>query len=126
MTNGPDPIHPPAAVPPPQVSGDSGDALVGILGVATALSGAADLGSLLHLILRTCRQLTASDAGSIYLVERADGRPQAAPVVSPRSRKAPQPPGSGSPPPRTPAWSKGPGRRVMPPASRRRPWRSGS
>jgi len=84
MTNGPDPVHPPAVVPPPQGSDDSGDALVGILGVATALSGAADLPSLLHLILRTCRQLTASDAGSIYLVERADGRPQAAPVASPQ------------------------------------------
>jgi len=42
--------------------------------VATALSGASDLRSLLHLILRTCRQLTASDAGSIYLVERPDRR----------------------------------------------------
>jgi HD-GYP domain-containing protein (c-di-GMP phosphodiesterase class II) len=48
--------------------------LVGILGVATALSGASDLRSLLHLILRTSRQLTASDAGSIYLVERPDRR----------------------------------------------------
>ena len=31
-------------------------------------------GQLLHLILRTSRQLTASDAGSIYLVERPDRR----------------------------------------------------
>jgi HD-GYP domain-containing protein (c-di-GMP phosphodiesterase class II) len=44
--------------------------LVGMLEVATALSSAADLPTLLHRILRTSRQLTASDAGSIYLLER--------------------------------------------------------
>lgn len=48
--------------------------LVDILGVATALSGATDLPTLLHLILTTSRQLTNSDAGSIFLVERADTR----------------------------------------------------
>ncbi|QVL52821.1 MAG: GAF domain-containing protein [Cyanobium sp. M30B3] len=48
--------------------------LVDILGVATALSGATDLPTLLHLILTTSRQLTNSDAGSIFLVERADAR----------------------------------------------------
>lgn len=54
-------------------------ALVEILGVATALSGATDLRTLLHRILTTSRQLTHSDAGSIFLVERADPRrePQA-------------------------------------------------
>jgi HD-GYP domain-containing protein (c-di-GMP phosphodiesterase class II) len=49
-------------------------ALVEILAVATALSGANDLNSLLHLILTTSRQLTNSDAGSIFLVERSDPR----------------------------------------------------
>lgn len=47
-------------------------ALVEILSVATALSGATDLSTLLHRILTTSRQLANSDAGSIFLVERAD------------------------------------------------------
>ena len=72
MTHGTDPVPLPPIAPSPQDSAESRDALVGILGVATALSGASDLSSLLHLILRTSRQLTASDAGSIYLVERPD------------------------------------------------------
>lgn len=42
-----------------------------ILGIATAISGAGDLRSLLHLILRKARELTAADAGSIYLLERS-------------------------------------------------------
>lgn len=49
-------------------------ALVEILGVATALSGATDLRTLLHRILTTSRQLTNSDAGTIFLVEQADRR----------------------------------------------------
>jgi HD-GYP domain-containing protein (c-di-GMP phosphodiesterase class II) len=53
-------------------------ALVEMLGIATALSSAGDLSSLLHLILTTCRQLTNSDAGSIFLVERPDPRKQPA------------------------------------------------
>ena len=82
MTQRLDPLSSPAAsapfpAPPSQSAhgrDDIQEALVGILGVATALSGASDLSSLLHLILRTCRQLTASDAGSIYLLERGDDR----------------------------------------------------
>ena len=74
MIHGLDPLPPPAVAPTPLGNEESRDALVGILGVATALSGASDLSTLLHLILRTCRQLTASDAGSIYLVERPDRR----------------------------------------------------
>lgn len=74
MTHGTDPVPLPPIAPSPQDSAENRDALVGILGVATALSGASDLSSLLHLILRTSRQLTASDAGSIYLVERPDRR----------------------------------------------------
>lgn len=46
-----------------------------ILEIATAISGAGDLRSLLHLILRKARELTAADAGSIYLVERGAPAP---------------------------------------------------
>jgi len=45
--------------------------MVEVLAVATALGSATDLATLLHRILRTCRQLTASDAGSVYLIESA-------------------------------------------------------
>lgn len=45
--------------------------LTEILAIATAISGAGDLRSLLHLILGKARALTAADAGSIFLVERA-------------------------------------------------------
>lgn len=41
-----------------------------MLALAAAISGAQDLPSLLQLILARSRQLTGSDAGSIYLVER--------------------------------------------------------
>ena len=46
--------------------------LLEILGVATAISEAGDLRSLLHRILRRARNLTAADAGSIFLVEKAN------------------------------------------------------
>lgn len=49
-------------------------ALVQVLSLTTALSGATDLPTLLHLILTTSRELTNSDAGSIFLIERADQR----------------------------------------------------
>ncbi|MCT0223678.1 HD family phosphohydrolase [Synechococcus sp. CS-1328] len=52
----------------------SDHALVEILSIATALSSASDLRSLLHLILSKSRMLTNSDAGSIFLVERPDRR----------------------------------------------------
>ena len=45
--------------------------LLEILGIATAISGAGDLRSLLHLILRKARALTTADAGSVFLVEKA-------------------------------------------------------
>lgn len=48
-------------------------ALLDMLGVATAISGASDLASLLQSILTTSRQLTASDAGSIYLIDESSG-----------------------------------------------------
>ena len=59
----------PAVTAPPLV-GSSEQALVEILNIATTLSGASDLRTLLHLILSKSRQLTGSDAGSIFLVER--------------------------------------------------------
>ena len=43
------------------------------LEVAAALSGSFDLGELLDLILTKSREITKSDAGSIYLVDRSDG-----------------------------------------------------
>lgn len=46
--------------------------LLEILGIATAISGAGDLRSLLHLILHRARALTTADAGSVFLVERAE------------------------------------------------------
>ena len=52
----------------------SDHALLEVLNVATALSGANDLRTLLHLILSKSRELTGSDAGSIFLVERFDPR----------------------------------------------------
>ena len=54
--------------------GSSEQALVEILNIATTLSGASDLRTLLQLILSKSRQLTGSDAGSIFLVERCDAR----------------------------------------------------
>lgn len=49
----------------------SDQTLVEILEIASAISGAGDLRSLLHLILRRARGLTNADAGSVFLVERA-------------------------------------------------------
>ncbi|MCX5928014.1 MAG: GAF domain-containing protein [Cyanobium sp. LacPavin_0920_WC12_MAG_63_22] len=63
----------PAVTAPPLV-GSSEQALVEILNIATTLSGASDLHTLLQLILSKSRQLTGSDAGSIFLVERCDAR----------------------------------------------------
>lgn len=55
------------AIPPAE------HALEEVLTLATAISGARDLPSLLQRILTSARQLTLSDAGSIYLVEPGDG-----------------------------------------------------
>jgi len=62
------------AVTAPSLVGSSEQALVEILNIATTLSGASDLRTLLQLILSKSRQLTGSDAGSIFLVERCDAR----------------------------------------------------
>ena len=49
--------------------------LVDILEIASAISAASDLRTLLHLILRKARAITSADAGSIFLVEKADPAP---------------------------------------------------
>lgn len=54
------------------MSGRAEHALEEMLALATAISAARDLPSLLQRILTTARQLTCSDAGSIYLLESAD------------------------------------------------------
>lgn len=50
---------------------DSETSLLQILSIATAISSASNLKSLLDLILRNARDLTHADAGSIFLIERA-------------------------------------------------------
>ncbi len=67
------PVERPSAEPV-QASAPQDAALVQVLSLTTALSGATDLPTLLHLILTTSRELTNSDAGSIFLIERADQR----------------------------------------------------
>ncbi|MCP9850052.1 HD family phosphohydrolase [Cyanobium sp. Morenito 9A2] len=62
------------AFPASASTGTRDQTLVEILNIAAALSGAGDLRTLLHLILTKSRQLTGSDAGSIFLVERVDQR----------------------------------------------------
>ena len=64
--------------------------LLEILGIATAISGAGDLRSLLHLILRKARGLTNADAGSVFLVEKA-ARPRFGVPASEGSEGEPSP-----------------------------------
>ncbi|NET61228.1 MAG: GAF domain-containing protein [Symploca sp. SIO2E6] len=47
-----------------------------LLAIGTALSGSKDLGELLHLILSKSREITYSDAGSVYLIDRNGETPQ--------------------------------------------------
>lgn len=48
------------------------DVLEHLLAIGTALSSAQDLDSLLRLILESCREITKSDAGSVYLLDRSN------------------------------------------------------
>ena len=58
------------------MSGSPSDGtLLEIFRVATAISEAGDLSSQLHRILRAARSLTAADAGSVFLVEKAERPP---------------------------------------------------
>lgn len=47
-----------------------------LLDIGAALSGTQDLGTLLNLILTKSREITNSDAGSVYLVDRRDQVPR--------------------------------------------------
>ena len=47
-----------------------------LLAIGTALSSSNDLGELLHLILSKSRDITYSDAGSVYLIDRDGETPQ--------------------------------------------------
>lgn len=47
-----------------------------LLAIGTALSSTSDLGELLHLILAKSREITYSDAGSVYLIDRNDTAPK--------------------------------------------------
>jgi HD-GYP domain-containing protein (c-di-GMP phosphodiesterase class II) len=47
-----------------------------LLDIGAALSGTQDLGTLLNLILTKSREITNSDAGSVYLVDRQDQVPK--------------------------------------------------
>src|SRR5579883_3196409 len=46
-----------------------------LLAIGTALSSTHDLGALLALILSKSREITCSDAGSVYLVDRSGDAP---------------------------------------------------
>jgi len=47
-----------------------------LLAIGTALSGSHNLGQLLCLILSKSREITFSDAGSVYLIDNADAMPK--------------------------------------------------
>ncbi|MCT7952781.1 HD domain-containing protein [Ancylothrix sp. C2] len=47
-----------------------------LLDIGAALSSSYDLGELLNLILTKSREITCSDAGSVYLVDDSDGNPK--------------------------------------------------
>jgi HD-GYP domain-containing protein (c-di-GMP phosphodiesterase class II) len=47
-----------------------------LLDIGAALSSSYDLGELLNLILSKSREITSSDAGSVYLVDSRDGTPK--------------------------------------------------
>lgn len=47
-----------------------------LLAIGTALSSSQDLGELLNLILTKSREITCSDAGSLYLIEQKDNLPK--------------------------------------------------
>jgi HD-GYP domain-containing protein (c-di-GMP phosphodiesterase class II) len=47
-----------------------------LLEIGQALSGSHELPELLHLILTSSRQITCSDAGSVYLVDRSSPNPE--------------------------------------------------
>lgn len=54
---------------------DRADLIEQLLSIGTALSSTYDLGELLTLILEKSREITCSDAGSVYLVDRRSKEP---------------------------------------------------
>ncbi|MEG5001185.1 HD domain-containing phosphohydrolase [Microcoleus sp. B4-D4] len=57
-------------------SAERTDLIEKLLDIGAALSSAQDLGGLLNLILSKSREITSSDAGSVYLVDRNDEKPK--------------------------------------------------
>lgn len=55
---------------------DNSEVIEKLLSIGTALSGSYDLDELLHLILSKSREITWSDAGSVYLIDRSKGDPK--------------------------------------------------
>lgn len=59
-----------------QASAERVELIEQLLAIGTALSSSNDLGELLHLILSKSREITCSDAGSVYLIDRSDAVPK--------------------------------------------------
>ncbi|MBM0740542.1 GAF domain-containing protein [Phormidium sp. CLA17] len=54
-----------------QVATDRAELIEQLLEIGTALSRTNDLGEVLNLILTKCREITCSDAGSVYLIDHS-------------------------------------------------------
>ncbi|NES96885.1 MAG: GAF domain-containing protein [Desertifilum sp. SIO1I2] len=59
-----------------QKSAEQAELIERLLSIGAALSGSHDLEELLNLILSKSREITCSDAGSVYLVDRSDESPK--------------------------------------------------
>ncbi|HEY9599427.1 MAG TPA: HD domain-containing phosphohydrolase [Cyanophyceae cyanobacterium] len=59
-----------------QASAERVELIEQLLAIGTALSSSNDLGKLLNLILSKSREITCSDAGSVYLIDRSDAVPK--------------------------------------------------
>ncbi|MGB5963282.1 MAG: HD domain-containing phosphohydrolase [Coleofasciculaceae cyanobacterium] len=55
-----------------EASAEKVDLIEKLLAIGTALSSSNDLSELLHLILSKSREITCSDAGSVYLIDRSE------------------------------------------------------
>jgi len=60
----------------PQSAAGRTELIEQLLDIGAALSSSSDLGELLNLILSKSREITCSDAGSVYLVDSSDGYPK--------------------------------------------------
>jgi HD-GYP domain-containing protein (c-di-GMP phosphodiesterase class II) len=59
-----------------KASSEKVDLIEQLLAIGTALSSSNDLSELLHLILSKSREITCSDAGSVYLIDRSESEPK--------------------------------------------------